>query len=251
MFLLAGTAFVAALAAPALTMSTELDPPGGADPHSSQRAAYQIVSDAFGAGEQDPLIVLFEGGDPVAAAKSATSTIAAVTSVADVSPPQVSESGAVAFLAVTSEYGPTDGRTGTLVQDLRSGLRTVEGATASVTGQTAVDVDVNDQLSSGLILYLIAVSAFSILLLAAVFRSVAIPLLATAGFLMSLLAGLGVTTAVFQHGVAGSLFGLDEARPIASLVPIIVVGVLFGLAMDYQVFLVSRIHETHDAGCPQ
>jgi RND superfamily putative drug exporter len=247
-FLLAGTALVAALAAPALTMATELDPPGGADPASSQRAAYQIVSDAFGAGEQDPLIVLFEGADPAGAAASATSTIAAVASVTDVSPPQVADSGRVAFLAVTSEFGPTDARTGTLVEDLRSQLLTVDGATASVTGQTAVDVDVNHQLASGLILYLIAVSAFSILLLAVVFRSLAIPLLATVGFLMSLAAGLGVTTAVFQHGFAGSLFGLEESRPIASLVPIIVVGVLFGLAMDYQVFLVSRIHEAHRRG---
>jgi RND superfamily putative drug exporter len=247
-FLVAGTAVVAALAAPALGMATELDVPGGVDPAASQRAAYTIVSDAFGAGEQDPLIVLFEGADPVGAAQAATATITSTASVVDVSPPQVADSGRVAFLAVTSEFGPTDARTGTLVGDLRSQLQTLEGATASVTGQTAVDVDVNDQLASGLVLYLIAVSAFSILLLTVVFRSIAIPLLATVGFLMSLAAGLGVTTLVFQDGVAGSLFGLEESRPIASLVPIIVVGVLFGLAMDYQVFLVSRIHEAHRRG---
>jgi RND superfamily putative drug exporter len=81
-----------------------------------------------------------------------------------------------------------------------------------------------------------------------VFRSVALPLLATFGFLMSLGAGLGVTVAVFQWGWAGSLVSLDEARPLGSLVPIIVVGVLFGLAMDYQIFLVSRIHEAHRKG---
>ncbi|QXG74924.1 MMPL family transporter [Modestobacter sp. L9-4] len=247
-FLVAGTAVVAALAAPALGMATELDVPGGVDPASSQRAAYTIVSDAFGAGEQDPLIVLFEGADPVGAAEAATATITGTAGVVDVSPPQVADSGDVAFLAVTSEFGPADARTSTLVEDLRSQLQTVEGATASVTGQTAVDVDVNAQLASGLVLYLIAVSAFSILLLTLVFRSIAIPLLATVGFLMSLAAGLGVTTLVFQDGVAGSLFGLEESRPIASLVPIIVVGVLFGLAMDYQVFLVSRIHEAHRRG---
>ncbi|MFQ1003558.1 MMPL family transporter [Modestobacter sp. SSW1-42] len=247
-FLVAGTAVVAALAAPALGMATELEPPGGIDPASSQRAAYTIVSDAFGAGEQDPLIVLFEGADPVGAAEAATATIAGTASVVDVSPPQVADSGDVAFLAVTSEFGPTDARTGTLVEDLRSQLQTLDGATASVTGQTAVDVDVNDQLASGLVLYLIAVSAFSILLLMVVFRSIAIPLLATVGFLMSLAAGLGVTTLVFQNGFAGGVFGLEESRPIASLVPIIVVGVLFGLAMDYQVFLVSRIHEAHRRG---
>jgi RND superfamily putative drug exporter len=243
-----GTAFIAALAAPALSMTTELDPPGGPDPKSSQRAAYDIVSAQFGAGEQDPLIVLFEGEDPVGAAEAATATIKGVDNVADISPVQTAESGTVAFLAVSSQFGPTDARTSTLVEDLRTELKDVTDATASVTGQTAVDVDVKKQLSSGLIIYLALVIVLSLILLAMVFRSVAVPVLATVGFLMSLAAGLGVTTAVFQHGFGGSLMGLDEARPIASLVPIIVVGVLFGLAMDYQVFLVSRIHEAHRRG---
>jgi len=243
-----GTALVAALAAPALTMATELDPPGGPDPQSSQRAAYEIISAEFGAGEQDPLVVLFEGDDPVGAAEAATATISDTADVADVSPVQVSSDGTAAFVAVTSAHGPTDARTGALVEALRAELSDVEGATASVTGQTAVDVDVNDQLSSGLVLYLGLVIVLSLILLTMVFRSVAVPVLATVGFLMSLAAGLGVTTAVFQHGWGGSLMGLSEARPIASLVPIIVVGVLFGLAMDYQVFLVSRIHEAHRRG---
>jgi RND superfamily putative drug exporter len=229
-------------------MTTELDPPGGADPQSSQRAAYETISTSFGAGEQDPLIVLFEGRDPVAAAEASSRTIAAIDGVADISPVQVSEGGGTAFIAVTSTYGPTDERTSALVGDLRAELKGVTGATASVTGQTAVDVDVNQQLSSGLILYLAAVIVLSLILLTMVFRSVVIPVLATLGFLMSLAAGLGVATAVFQEGWGGSLLGLEEARPIASLVPIIVVGVLFGLAMDYQVFLVSRIHEAHQRG---
>lgn len=245
---LLGTALIAALAAPALWMTTELDPPGGPDPQSSQRAAYETISDTFGAGEQDPLVVLFEGPDPVGAAEASTATISAIPEVADVSPVQVSETGTTAFVAVTSTYGPTDARTSALVEELRAELSDVAGATASVTGQTAVDVDVNQQLSSGLIVYLALVMVLSLILLAMVFRSVAVSVLATIGFLMSLAAGLGVATAVFQQGWGGSLLGLDEARPIASLVPIIVVGVLFGLAMDYQVFLVSRIHEAHRGG---
>jgi len=239
---------VALLALPALSLKTELDPPGGPDPASSQRAAYDTVSDAFGAGEQNPLIVLFEGTNAAGTATGAAKEITALDGVVDVSPVQPAESAQVAFLAVTPEHGPTDARTGDLVNSLRSAMDDVKGAKVSVTGQTAVDVDVNSQLSSGLITYLICVVGLSLLLLTLVFRSLAVPLLATFGFLMSLAAGIGVTVAVFQWGWAGALVGLDEARPLGSLVPLIAVGVLFGLAMDYQVFLVSRMHEAHKQG---
>ncbi|MFF3485483.1 MMPL family transporter [Streptomyces sp. NPDC002701] len=239
---------VALLALPALSLKTELDPPGGADPASSQRAAYDTISEAFGAGEQNPLIVLFEGTNAADTAAGATKDIAALTGVADVSPVQPAEKADVAFLAVTPEHGPSDSRTSDLVNLLRSSTDDVKDAKVSVTGQTAVDVDVNSQLSSGLITYLICVVGLSLLLLMLVFRSIALPLLATVGFLMSLAAGLGVTVAVFQWGWAGGLVGLDEARPLGSLMPLLVVGVLFGLAMDYQVFLVSRMHEAHKNG---
>ncbi|MFE6489414.1 MMPL family transporter, partial [Streptomyces sp. NPDC057757] len=246
--ILGATVTVVLLALPALSLKTELDPPGGSDPASSQRAAYTTVSDAFGAGEQNPLIVLFEGADAADTAAGATEKISAVHGVVDVSPVQPAENADVAFVAVTPEHGPADTRTSDLVSSMRTAMNDVKGARVSVTGQTAVDVDVNKQLSTGLITYLICVVGLSLLLLTLVFRSLAVPLLATVGFLMSFAAGLGVTVAVFQWGWAGSLVGLDEARPLASLMPLIVVGVLFGLAMDYQVFLVSRIHEAHKKG---
>ncbi|MGC5562905.1 MMPL family transporter [Streptomyces sp. FR-108] len=247
---LGGTVLVALLAVPALSLTTELDPPGGSDPASSQRAAYTTVSDAFGAGEQNPLVVLFEGPDAGDTATATAKEITALSGVTDVSPVQRAENPGIAFLAVTPERGPTDPRTNDLVASLRTAMDDVPGAKVSVTGQTAVDVDVDAALSSGLVIYLIAVVGLSLLLLTLVFRSVLIPLLATAGFLMSLAAGLGVTVAVFQWGWAGTLVGLDEARPLASLTPLIVVGVLFGLAMDYQVFLVARMHEAHRNGLP-
>ncbi|WP_328494186.1 MMPL family transporter [Streptomyces sp. NBC_00414] len=246
--MLGSTVVVALLAVPALSLKTELDPPGGPDPASSQRAAYTTVSDAFGAGEQNPLVVLFEGPDAADTAAGTARRITALKGVADVSPVQRAEDTGIAFLAVTPDHGPTDSRTNDLVNSLRTAMDDVAGAEVSVTGQTAVDVDVNEALSSGLIIYLIAVVGLSLLLLTLVFRSVMVPLLATAGFLMSLAAGLGVTVAVFQWGWAGALVSLDEARPLASLTPLIVVGVLFGLAMDYQVFLVARMHEAHRSG---
>ncbi|WP_404192295.1 MMPL family transporter [Streptomyces tauricus] len=248
--MLGSTVVVALLAVPALSLRTELDPPGGPDPASSQRAAYTTVSDAFGAGEQNPLVVLFEGPDAADTAAGTAKRITALNGVADVSPVQRAEDTGIAFLAVTSDHGPTDARTNDLVNSLRTAMDEVSGAEVSVTGQTAVDVDVNEALSSGLIIYLIAVVGLSLLLLTLVFRSVMVPLLATAGFLMSLAASLGVTVAVFQWGWAGPLVSLDEARPLASLTPLIVVGVLFGLAMDYQVFLVARMHEAHRNGLP-
>ncbi|MBQ0846693.1 MMPL family transporter [Streptomyces sp. BH-SS-21] len=246
--MLGSTVLVALLAVPALSLQTELDPPGGPDPASSERAAYTTVSDAFGAGEQNPLVVLFEGRDAADTAAGTAKRITELKGVADVSPVQRAEDPGFAFLAVTPDHGPTDARTSALVNSLRTEMDDVAGAEVSVTGQTAVDVDVDSALSSGLIVYLIAVVGLSLLLLTLVFRSVMVPLLATAGFLMSLAAGLGVTVAVFQWGWAGVLVGLDEARPLASLTPLIVVGVLFGLAMDYQVFLVARMHEAHRGG---
>ncbi|MFD0311209.1 MMPL family transporter [Streptomyces sp. NPDC127119] len=246
--MLGSTVLVALLAVPALSLKTELDPPGGPDPASSQRAAYTTVSDAFGAGEQNPLVVLFEGQDAADTAAGTAKRITALKGVAGVSPVQRAEDPGFAFLAVTPDHGPTDARTSDLVNSLRTEMDDVAGAEVSVTGQTAVDVDVDSALSSGLIIYLVAVVGLSLLLLTLVFRSVMVPLLATAGFLMSLAAGLGVTVAVFQWGWAGVLVGLDEARPLASLTPLIVVGVLFGLAMDYQVFLVARMHEAHRGG---
>ncbi|MFF3484122.1 MMPL family transporter [Streptomyces sp. NPDC002701] len=246
--ILGATVTIVLLALPALSLKTELDPPGGPDPASSQRAAYNTISDAFGAGEQNPLIVLFEGSKAADTAGATSKKIAAVDGVVDVSPVQPAENADIAFLAVTPKHGPADTRTSDLVNALRTAMDDVKDAKVSVTGQTAVDVDVNAQLSSGLIIYLIAVVGLSLLLLTLVFRSIIVPLLATFGFLMSFAAGLGVTVAVFQWGWAGGLVSLDEARPLASLMPLIVVGVLFGLAMDYQVFLVSRIHEAHKNG---
>ncbi|MFI6338739.1 MMPL family transporter [Streptomyces sp. NPDC050535] len=164
----------------------------------ADQAVVAAVSDAFGAGEQNPLIVLFEGADAAATAAGATESIAAVDGVVDVSPVQPAENADVAFVAVTPEHGPADTRPSDLVTSVCIAMDDVQGARVSVTGQTAVDVDVNKQLSTGLITYLICVVGLSLLLLTLVFRSIVVPLPATVGFLMSFAAGLGVTVAVFQ-----------------------------------------------------
>jgi RND superfamily putative drug exporter len=148
---------------------------------------------------------------------------------------------------VTPTYGPDDTRTEDLLLDLRDGQAGIEaetGTTTGVTGLTAITTDVSERLSDALPVYLAVVIGLAFILLMLVFRSILVPLTATLGFLFSVLATLGATVAVFQEGA----LGLMEGQPIVSFMPIFLIGVVFGLAMDYQVFLVTRIREAHVHG---
>ncbi|MFE2038769.1 MMPL family transporter [Streptomyces scopuliridis] len=248
--LLGGTALLCTLTLPVLSMSTELLVPGGDDPKSTRRAAHTLLTDAFGAGSQDPLIVLVQGDGATQTASRTASVLSADPSVASVSPTTADNDDENAYFAVLSRYGPTDVATSDLADRIRTTHGSTDQATVSVTGSAAVDLDAADQLDTGLIVYLFCVIGLSLLLLILMFRSLLVPLLATLGFLLSLGAGMGVTTAVFQWGWAGGLVQLTEARPLSAMLPLIVTGVLFGLAMDYQVFMVSRIQEAHGRGLP-
>ncbi|MYU17712.1 MMPL family transporter [Streptomyces sp. SID8361] len=248
--LLGGTALLCTLSLPVLSMSTELLVPGGDDPKSTQRAAHTLLTDAFGAGSQDPLIVLVQGDGATRTANRTASVLGADPAVASVSPTTADKDDRHAYFAVLSRYGPTDAATGDLADRIRTSHGSTDQATVSVTGAAAVDLDAADQLDTGLIVYLFCVIGLSLLLLILMFRSLLVPLLATLGFLLSLGASMGVTTAVFQWGWAGDLVRLAEARPLSAMLPLIVTGVLFGLAMDYQVFMVSRIQEAHRRGLP-
>jgi RND superfamily putative drug exporter len=238
---------LAILAIPALSLSTALSVPGGDDPSSSERQAYNLVSDNFGAGFQSPLIVLVQGPDAAAASASVAGVVSGLDHVAAVSAPQFNPAKTAAIISVISTAGPNDGATADLVKAIRAGSY-ANGATVAVTGSTAVDIDVNAKLSAALIKYIILIVALAMVLLIVLFRSILVPVLASLGFLVSLATSFGLTVAVFQWGWLGSIFKLKEGQPILSLLPIIIVGILFGLAMDYQVFLVSRIHEAHSRG---
>jgi RND superfamily putative drug exporter len=141
-----------------------------------------------------------------------------------------------------------DASTQQLVHDIRAGAHRINGIQLSVTGSTAVDIDMNQSLSHALIIYLMLVVSLALLLMIVLFRSLLVPLMATLGFLLSLGTSIGVTVAILQWGWLGALFAAPSGNPIMSLMPILIVGILFGLAMDYQVFLVSRIHEAHRHG---
>ena len=244
---IATAAVLAVAATPVLTMQTSLSIPGGENPESSQRAAYELVADKFGAGAQDPLVVLVRTDQPIdTVAATAQESIEGLPDVHLVVPAGVSEDGTTALLTVFADSGPLDDRTTQLVRDIRS--VDVEDATLAVTGGTAIGLDSDEQLRTALILYVALIVGLSLILLIVLFRSILVPVVATVGFLLSLGAGLGATVAIFQWGWLGPLVQAPQGNPLLSLLPIVVTGILFGLAMDYQVFLVSRIHEAYRHG---
>jgi RND superfamily putative drug exporter len=246
--LLGGTAVLVVLALPVLSMQTTLNNPGGEDPQSTQRAAYRLVADKFGDGAQDPLVVLVQADDVEAVLPAAIKRLSTLDHVAMVVPAGVSEDGGTALVTVMSDHGPLDTETKNLVQDIREQDGVVPGVELLVTGGTAIGIDSDEQLESALVLYIALIVGLSLVLMIVLFRSLLVPVVATLGFLLSLGAGLGATVAVFQWGWLDALISAPQGNPLLSLLPIVVTGILFGLAMDYQVFLVSRMHEAHVRG---
>ncbi|MFD2422644.1 MMPL family transporter [Amycolatopsis pigmentata] len=236
------------LSVPVLSMNTALITPGGDDPHSTQRAAYDRIAEKFGAGAQSPLLVLAEGGDVGARLPAVIRSLSRIGGVVAAVPGGVTDAGDAAFVQVVPENGPADSSTRDLVHRIRGTAHDVDGVTLSVTGKTAIDADTNAALQQALATYLLSVVGLSLLLLMVLFRSILVPLMATLGFLLSLGSALGVTVAVFQWGWWGAVFAAPTGNPILTLLPMLIAGILFGLAMDYQVFLVSRIHESHRRG---
>lgn len=235
------------IAAPVVTMQTSLVIPGGEDPQSSQRAAYDLIAEKFGDGAQDPLIALVSSqGDLDAALSEAAKSISALHDVATVIPSGVSDDGTTGLLTVLADSGPLDPKTTQLVRDIRA--VDVDHAAIAVTGATAMGLDSDEQLRNALVTYVILIAGLALFLLILLFRSILVPVIATIGFLLSLGAGLGATVAVFQWGWLDPVISAPQGNPLLTLLPIVVTGILFGLAMDYEVFLVSRIHEAHRKG---
>jgi len=252
----AGVAVLAAVAVPALSL--QLGTPGDASlpTTATERRAYDLRAEAFGPGSNGPLTVVVDvrgSADPGAAVASVADSIAATDGVASVSSPTFNEQGDTAVLTAVPTTGPTDERTEQLVESLRDARPAVErdqGVSYEITGTTALDIDMAQKTQSALVPYVALVVGLAVLLLMVVFRSVWVPVTAAAGFLLSLSAAIGVIVAVFQEGWAGDLIGVEQVGPVMSLMPILLVGIVFGLAMDYEVFLVSRMREAHAHGMP-
>ncbi|MGW4461384.1 MMPL family transporter [Micromonospora sp. NPDC004704] len=241
------------IAVPAADLRLGFPDDGTAPAETTQHKAYEMLSVGFGPGFNGPLTIVVdgEGGDVGAAATEATSTIKGLPNVVSISPPVLSPDGGTALLTVVPASGPNDPATTDLVTDIRdrqSDLRTSTGAEVSVTGSTAVNIDASDRVNDAFLPYLGLVVGLAFLILLLMFRSILVPLKATLGFLLSVGATFGAMVAVFQWGWLGSVFGVEEASPIAPIVPVLLIGILFGLAMDYQVFLVTRMREDYVHG---
>ncbi|MBZ4487481.1 MMPL family transporter [Microbacterium sp. cx-55] len=245
--LLTGVLVLVVVALPLLSMKTAFNVPGGADPASTERAAYNLVLDEFG-GVQSPLIVLAEGDDVASSTATIESDLAALDGVQRVIPAELSADGTFARIIVIPEGGPIDDSTKDIVHSVRDNADAQPGVHLEVTGETAIGIDQDAQLMEALIKYIIVIVVISIILLIVLFRSLLIPVIATLGFLLSVGASFGASVAVFQWGWLDPLIAAPQGDPMLSLLPLLLVGVLFGLAMDYQVFLVSRIQEMHRKG---
>ncbi|GAB6898756.1 MMPL family transporter [Kineosporia succinea] len=268
--LVAGVAVAAVISIPVLQMELAIPDDATAPSGSDNRVAYDLISDNFGPGANGPLIVVvdtLDASDGAAAVATVVSRLSGIEDdVAAVVPPVTSTTTkaraafaaqleAVHFATVTviPESGPSDAATKNLVDTIRDDLASLPadtGARALVTGQTAVGVDISQKLTDVFPLYLVVVVGLAFVLLILVFRSILVPLKAALGFLLSVGVALGSTVAVFQWGWLNHLIGLDVTTPVAFILPLLLTGVLFGLAMDYEVFLVTRMREAHVHGTP-
>ncbi|WP_372736562.1 MMPL family transporter [Nocardioides sp.] len=255
-FAVGGVIVILGLAAiPATSMDLGM-PSGATSPSdSAARQSYDAITRGFGEGYNAPLLVVAHPDDGETLDQAGLGAIAAglgkLDSVASASLMGADPNHTVAMFTVIPTQGPDDARTATLVEDLRATdnpLATQNQVSFGVTGLTAVNMDITDRLSAAVPEYLSIIVGLSLLLLLVVFRSIVIPIKATAGYLLSIVATFGVTTAVFQWGWFIGLVGLDTGGPLLSFLPIMVTGILYGLAMDYQVFLVSSMREAHVQG---
>jgi RND superfamily putative drug exporter len=249
--IVAGVLGLGLIAIPTTDMRLALPDASTAQVGSSARDAHDLISEGFGPGFNGRLALVVTGDSPAeleAAAQDATERVQALDGVVAVAPPQVSADGETAVLGVIPTTAPTAEATADLVHEIRSEVRDLDGAEAALTGGTAVGIDVSEKLADALPVYLLLVVGLSILLLMLVFRSILVPVKAALGFLLTVGATFGATVAVFQWGWLLDLVGLDTAGPLVSFMPILLIGILFGLAMDYEVFLVSRMREDYVHG---
>jgi RND superfamily putative drug exporter len=247
--LVAGVILLGILALPAFSLRLGLPDDGNAAPSTTQRQAYDQISRSFGPGANGPLIITVQPDSPQqlgTALFGAMNTVKSLPGVVAAQPAGASPDGTMGIIQVVPATGPGDVATEDLVHQIRAlapDLGQRLGATVDVTGLTAMQIDVSEKLAGALPVYLAIVVGLALLLLLVVFRSIVVPLKAVAGFLLTIAVSFGMVVAVYQWGWLGALFGVHTPAPIVSFLPIILVGVLFGLAMDYEVFLVSGMRE--------
>nr|BFE70911.1 hypothetical protein GCM10020092_042120 [Actinoplanes digitatis] len=244
--ILVGVLSLGALALPTTDMRVALPDATAAPDGTAARDAADLITAGFGPGFNGRLALVVSSDSPErtgAAVQQVTQVLQGTPNLLAVTPPNLSRDKLTALLAVIPTTGPLDAATEDLVHEVRHRVAGVSGADVALTGQTAVGIDVSEKLSDAMPVYLLLVVGLSVLLLMLVFRSVLVPLKAALGFLLTVGATFGITVLVFQQGHLSDLVGLDTPGPLISFLPILLIGILFGLAMDYEVFLVSRMRE--------
>jgi len=259
--LLGGVVLLGVLAVPALDLRLGLPSAATAAPDSTQRKAYDLIAARIGPGVNGPLTLVVDtassGASAAAAGAALGPALRGVPDVAAITPPRPVPGDTLTIVSVIPVSGPDSPETTALVNRIRAlapGVGAARGAQVSVTGPTALGIDVSQALSTALpVFVVVVVVGFALLLLGLVFRSVVVPIKAALGFLLTVGAALGAVVAVFQWGWLAGLLGVNSTGPIVSFLPVLMVGILFGLAMDYQVFLVSRMREdfVHGAGATE
>ncbi|ANP55592.1 RND superfamily putative drug exporter [Streptomyces griseochromogenes] len=252
--LLLGVIGLGAAAVPAASLQLGLPDDGSQPVSTTQRRAYDLLSEGFGPGFNGPLMVVVDakGSDnPKAAFTKVGDEIKGLKDVVTVTPAMSNKAGDTATITVIPDSKPSSTTTEDLVHAIRGKGADITSATDAkvlVTGSTAMNIDFSQKLNDALLPYLALVVGLAFLLLIVIFRSILVPLKAALGFLLSVLAALGAVVAVFQWGWLSSLFNVEQTGPIMSMMPIFMVGVVFGLAMDYEVFLVTRMREAYVHG---
>ena len=224
-------------------------------PDTTKREAYDLISQSFGPGINGPLLITVAVDDPPTMAKALPATAQAIQAanpdVVLAIPGRSARTARSASSRWSRSPGPSDEATQTLVHSLRDQAPAIGakvGATLAVTGLTAAAIDVSDKLADALPVYLLIVVGLALVLLLLIFRSIVVPVIAALGFLLTIGVSFGAVVAVYQWGWLSGIFGVDTPAPIISFLPILLIGVLFGLAMDYQVFMVSGMREAYVHG---
>lgn len=252
----AGVVVLLVFASPMVDMRLGSPDDGNQPEGKTQRVAYDLISEGFGAGVNGPFLIAVDTPDGAAQSKaslgSLVSDLRQVDGVAQVTPAESSQDNEMASIFLIPTTSPQDAATSDLLQELRSSVLPEAtrgtGLSAFIGGNTASFEDFSDKVSERLPVFIAVVIGLSVLLLMAAFRSLWVPLVSALFNLLSVAAAYGVVVAVFQKGIGASLIGVDSGVPIMSFVPVMIFAILFGLSMDYNVFLLSRIHEAYKEG---
>lgn len=242
---------LAALAIPAGSLALALPNAGMLPEDNEARQNYDLVAEHFGPGANGPLIMtgtIVTSTDPLTLMQDIGDDIATIPGVKEVALATPNQTADTGIVQIVPETAPDDPATAQLVRDLRAEhdrLLDEYGVDLKVTGFTAVAIDISDRLGGALLPFGVFVVGLSLVLLTIVFRSIWVPIKAAAGYLLSVAAAFGIVALVFEWGVFADALHVSKTGPVISFMPIILMGVLFGLAMDYEVFLVSRMREDY------